>query len=93
MGPVFERYGETRQAFLEATRIDGVECLLIDPGACDNLAGSIWVERQGALAREARLAPMQTEMGVHVNMRGMCWRRRSDRRGGDQGAWRCRSRP
>eukprot|EP00959_Pyramimonas_sp_CCMP1952_P288771 6039152-Pyramimonas_sp.AAC.1 len=42
VGPVFERYDEARHVFLEATRIDGKECLLIDPGACDNLLGDRW---------------------------------------------------
>eukprot|EP00959_Pyramimonas_sp_CCMP1952_P037066 775743-Pyramimonas_sp.AAC.1 len=61
-GPMFERCGETREVFLEATRIEGMECLLIDPGARDNLVGDRQAERRGKLATDAKLKPIQTEM-------------------------------
>ena len=71
MGPVFERHGETQQVFLEATRITGKECLLIDPGAYDNLVGSRWVERQGELARLAHLKPIQKPMRRSIGVEGV----------------------
>ena len=71
VGPVFERYDETRQVFLEATRIEGKECLLIDPGAYDNLVGDRWVERQGALARRALLEPSQRVMDQSIGVEGV----------------------
>eukprot|EP00959_Pyramimonas_sp_CCMP1952_P308467 6455682-Pyramimonas_sp.AAC.1 len=56
--------------FLGATRVDGAERQLIDPGSYDNFAGSRWVGRRGDLAREARLTPIQTEMGESIGAGG-----------------------
>ncbi|CAK0883471.1 unnamed protein product, partial [Prorocentrum cordatum] len=71
VGPVFERYDETRQVFLEATRIDGKECLLIDPGAYDNLVGDRWVMRMAALAKRACLEPTQRRMDQSIGVEGV----------------------
>ncbi|CAK0892089.1 unnamed protein product, partial [Prorocentrum cordatum] len=71
VGPAFERYDETRQVFLEATRIDGKECLLIDPGAYDNLVGDRWVMRMGALAKRACLEPTQRLMDQSIGVEGV----------------------
>ncbi|CAK0838295.1 unnamed protein product, partial [Prorocentrum cordatum] len=71
VGPVFERYDEARQVFLEATRIDGKECLLRDPGAYDNLVGDRWIMRMGTLAKRAFLEPTQYLMDQSIGVEGV----------------------
>ena len=71
VAPVFERHGETQQVFLESTKIEGKECLLIDPGAYDNIVGDRWVARQGALACEALLEPEQRVMDRSIDGEGI----------------------
>ncbi|CAK0788894.1 unnamed protein product, partial [Prorocentrum cordatum] len=71
VAPVFERCGETRRAFLEATRAEGVECLLIGPWGPRQSGARPAGRARGVLAWEAQLGPTQTDMDKYIGVGGV----------------------